>query len=185
MTFAFCLVVSMMKDNSTNSFILQVCYNNSMSHNIKDLKQEFLEYIEIEKGGAVKTVENYDHYLTRFIDHACIKDTNDITENIVRNYRLWLNRQSGGNNRATGETLKKKTQNYHLIALRAFLKYMAKRGVKTLSPEYIELAKVGERHLDLISHDELKRLMEAPMRNNIGKGTKAQSGGKIGNSLIN
>ncbi len=135
-----------------------------MSHNIKDLKQQFLEYIEIEKGRSVKTVENYDHYLNRFIDFAKVKSAEDITENAVRTYRLWLNRQSGGNNRATGETLKKKTQNYHLIALRAFLKYMAKRGIKTLSPEYIELAKVGERHLDLISHDELKRLMEAPMK---------------------
>lgn len=133
-----------------------------MSHNIKDLKQEFLEYIEIEKGRSVKTVENYDHYLLRFIDFAKIKNAEDITENIMRNYRLWLNRQVGGNNKKTGDTLKKKTQNYHLIALRAFLKYMAKRGVKTLSPEYIELAKVGERHLDLISHDELVRLMDAP-----------------------
>ncbi len=138
-----------------------------MSHNIKTLKQEFLEYIEIEKGRSVKTVENYDHYLNRFIDSAKVKEASDITENAVRNYRLWLNRQSGGNNRATGETLKKKTQNYHLIALRAFLKYMAKRGVKTLSPEYIELAKVGERHLDLISQDELKRLMDAPKGNDV------------------
>jgi site-specific recombinase XerD len=138
-----------------------------MSHNIKDLKQQFLEYIEIEKGRSVKTVENYDHYLNRFIDSAKVKDASDITENAVRNYRLWLNRQSGGNNKATGETLKKKTQNYHLIALRAFLKYMAKRGVKTLSPEYIELAKVGERHLDLISNDELKRLMDAPKGNDM------------------
>jgi site-specific recombinase XerD len=133
-----------------------------MSHNIKDLKQQFLEYIEIEKGRSVKTVENYDHYLTRFIDYAKAKDTSDITETTVREFRLWLNRQSTGNNRATGETLKKKTQNYYLIALRAFLKYLAKRGIKTLSPEYIELAKVGERHIDLISSDELQRLLNAP-----------------------
>ncbi len=136
-----------------------------MSHNIKTLKQEFLEYIEIEKGRSVQTVRNYDHYLKRFIDFAKAKDVSDITENAVRTYRLWLNRQTGGNNRVTGETLKKKTQNYHLIALRSFLKYLSKRGVKTLSPEYIELAKVGERHIDLISSEELKRLMEAPKGN--------------------
>jgi len=80
----------------------------------------------------------------------------------LREYRLWLNRQSTGNNRSTGETLKKKTQNYYLIALRAFLKYLAKRDVKAISPEHIELAKVSERSLDLISADELTRLMEAP-----------------------
>lgn len=142
-----------------------------MSHNISELKQEFLEYIEIEKGRSVKTVENYDHYLKRFIDFAQVKNAEDITENAVRTYRLWLNRQVGGNNKKTGDTLKKKTQNYHLIALRAFLKYMAKRGIKTLSPEYIELAKVGERHLDLISHDELRRLMNAPLKD-LGNKTK-------------
>ncbi len=133
-----------------------------MSHNISTLKQQFLEYIEIERGRGVKTVENYDRYLKRFLVHSKAKDAGDITETSVREFRLWLNRQSTGNNRATGETLKKKTQNYYLIALRAFLKYMAKRGVKTLSPEYIELAKVGERSLDLISGAELKRLMDAP-----------------------
>jgi site-specific recombinase XerD len=133
-----------------------------MSHNIRDLKQDFLEYVEIEKGRSVKTVENYDHYLERFLEFSKLKNAEDITENVMRGYRLWLNRQVGGNNKKTGEPLKKKTQNYHLIALRAFLKYLAKRGVKTLSPEFIELAKVGDRHLDLITHEELTRLREAP-----------------------
>jgi len=133
-----------------------------MSHNILALKQQFLEYIEIERGRAVKTVENYDHYLTRFIDYAKIKNAEDLTETKIREFRLWLNRQSTGNNRATGLTLKKKTQNYYLIALRAFLKFLAKRGVQTISPEYIELAKTGERSLDLITHDELDRLLKSP-----------------------
>lgn len=135
-----------------------------MSHNIKELEQEFLEYIEIEKGRSVLTVENYHRYLRKFLDFSKVKTAEDINEGMVRNYRMWLNRQVTGNNRATGETLKKRTQNYHLIALRAFLKYMAKRGIRTLSPEYIELAKVGERHLDLISHDELMRLLDAPLK---------------------
>jgi site-specific recombinase XerD len=139
-----------------------ICYNIIMSHNIKDLKQQFLEYVEIEKGRSVKTVRNYDLYLNRFLEFSKLKNAEDITESVMRNYRLWLNRQVNRNNRKTADPLKKKTQNYHLIALRAFLKYLAKRGVKTLSPEYIELAKVGERHLDLISHDELKRLLKAP-----------------------
>ncbi len=152
-----------------------------MSHNVKDLMQEFLEYIEIEKGRSVKTVENYAHYLRRFIDFAKVQNAHDINENAVRTYRLWLNRQVGGNNKKSGDTLKKKTQNYHLIALRAFLKYMAKRGVKTLSPEYIELAKVGERHLDLISHDELVRLMEAPLKEKIGGTGKGKN--KKGNEM--
>lgn len=123
------------------------------------MKQQFLEYVEIEKGRALRTVENYDHYLSRFLEYARLKNAEDITSEKVREFRLWLNRQSTGNNRATGETIKKKTQNYYMIALRSFLKFLAKRGVKSLSPEHIELAKVGERHLDLISSEELKRLL--------------------------
>lgn len=135
-----------------------------MSHNISEMRQQFLEYVEIEKGRSVKTVENYDHYLTRFINYAKIKNAEDISADNVREFRLWLNRQTGGHGEgpATSLTLKKKTQNYYLIALRSFLKFLAKRGVRSLSPEQIELAKVGERALDLISADELRRLIEAP-----------------------
>jgi site-specific recombinase XerD len=133
-----------------------------MATELQKLKTEFLEYIEIEKGRSIKTVENYDRYLTRFIRYLKSGSPKDISDNSVREYRLWLNRQSTGNNRATGETLKKKTQNYYLIALRSFLKYLAKRDVKTLSAEHIELAKVGERTIDLISPEELSRLLSAP-----------------------
>ncbi len=126
------------------------------------LKRQFLEHTEIEKGRSVKTVENYDHYLNRFLEFFKKTNPKDITPEIMREYRLWLNRQSTGNNRKTGDTLKKKTQNYYLIALRAFLKYIAKRGITTLPADYIELAKTGERSLDLISADELRRIFEAP-----------------------
>ncbi len=130
--------------------------------NLLELQRQFLEHIEIEKGRSVKTVENYNHYLTVFLDHTKAKNPDDITPEIVREFRLWLNRQSTGNNRVSGDTLKKKTQNYYLIALRAFLKYLAKRGVKSMAPDQIELAKVPERSLDLISRDELARLFKAP-----------------------
>ncbi|MDD2935113.1 MAG: tyrosine-type recombinase/integrase [Candidatus Pacebacteria bacterium] len=126
---------------------------------LKNLKKEFLEYLEIEKGRSLKTVENYDRYLKRFFDFANINDTGKITDSTVREFRLWLNRQPGVENSGN---LKKKTQNYHLIALRVFLKYLAKREIKSLAPERIELAKVSDRSLDLISSDELLRLMNAP-----------------------
>ncbi len=126
------------------------------------LKRQFLEHIEIEKGRSLKTVENYDHYLTRFLEFFKKTDPKDITPEIMREYRLWLNRQVTGNNRKFNETLKKRTQNYYLIALRAFLKYIAKRGITTLPADYIELAKTGERSLDLISADELRRIFDAP-----------------------
>ncbi len=125
------------------------------------LKQEFLEYLEIEKGRSLKTVENYDRYLTRFFKQTGIKTPNGITDNLVRAYRLWLNRQIGADKKAN-TTLKKNTQNYHLIALRVFLKYLAKRSIPSLPPEKIELAKTAGRDLDLITEAELKRLLKMP-----------------------
>ncbi len=129
---------------------------------LKQLKTQFLEYVEIERGRSLNTVRNYDHYLTRFLDFTKNDNPANINDNMVREFRLWLNRQSTGNNRATGETLSKKTQNYYLIALRAFLKYLARQEVKTMPAERIELAKVGERSLDLITHTELERLLNSP-----------------------
>ncbi|MBU6310713.1 tyrosine-type recombinase/integrase [Patescibacteria group bacterium] len=126
------------------------------------LKQEFLEYLEITKGRSVKTVENYDRYLTRYLTFSKAKDPKDITDASVREFRLWLNRQPALHSARGGETLKRKTQNFHLIALRAFLKYLTRRDVRTMQPEKIELAKVPERSLDLITSIELERIMKAP-----------------------
>ncbi len=124
---------------------------------LSNLKTEFLEYLEIERGRSVKTVENYDRYITRFLAFSKITSPASLTEKSVREFRLYLNRQKG-----TAGNIKLKTQNYYLIAIRAFLKFLRKRGFESLAPEKIELAKVSARDLDLISADELNRLMRAP-----------------------
>ncbi len=163
------------------------------SHDLTQLKREFLEHIEIEKGRSLKTVENYDRYLVEFIRFVGTDCAEDLTQEKLREYRLWLNRKAhgiGGNggqgkNGAakkkvpktvvlSHKTLKKRTQNYYLIALRSFLKYMnAKRGIKTLAADSIELAKVPERTIDLISSEELKRLLDAPSKEkDVKKGLK-------------
>lgn len=133
-----------------------------MPPTLNQIKQDFLEYIEIERGRSVKTVENYNRYLTRFFDFAKITRPEEVTEKAVREFRLFLNRQPGakvGNQQAD---MKRRTQNYYLIALRAFLKFLRKREVKSLDPEKIELAKIPERSLNLISEIELNRLLIAP-----------------------
>ncbi len=128
-----------------------------MSHNILDLKKEFLDYLEIERGRAVKTLENYERYLDRFFEFANIKKAQDITEEKVRSFRVHLNR----------EGLKHKTQNYYLIALRAFLKFLRKRDIESLQPEKIELAKTSIREIEVMSSDELERLLDAPQGNDL------------------
>ncbi|HEV8666315.1 MAG TPA: site-specific tyrosine recombinase/integron integrase [Candidatus Paceibacterota bacterium] len=124
---------------------------------LRELKSQFLEYLEIEKGRGVKTVENYDRYLTRFLEHSKLTNPSAITERNVREFRLYLNREPG-----TSGTMKLKTQNYYMISIRAFLKFLRKRGIESLNPERIELAKVGQRDLDLITSAELDRLMSGP-----------------------
>lgn len=130
--------------------------------------RDFLEYTEIERGRSVKTVENYSRYLDRFIRWGKFEKPADVTADKVREYRLWLNRQPvsafprSAKVPGAAATLKKRTQNYYLIALRAFLKFLAKRGAKSLAPEQIELAKVPGREIELISSDELERVLRGP-----------------------
>jgi len=125
---------------------------------LKDLIIQFLEYLEIERNKSQKTLENYNHYLKRFLEFSKIIDSEKIDLEIVRKYRLFLNRFTD----KQGNNLKKSTQNYHIIALRAFLKYLVKNDIKTLSPEKIELAKAPERELVFLEKEEVLRLLSAP-----------------------
>jgi site-specific recombinase XerD len=124
----------------------------SAGQTFSELLIDFIEYLEIEKGRSLKTSANYRHYLERFAEFSKINDVGKISDDSVRAYRIWLNRLG----------LKKKTQNYHIIALRVFLKYLARRGISSLAAERLELAKIPEREIDMISGDELNRLLNAP-----------------------
>ncbi|MFH1620475.1 MAG: site-specific tyrosine recombinase/integron integrase [Patescibacteria group bacterium] len=131
-----------------------------MSKKLSSYLRQFLEYLEIEKGRSPLTVRNYDFYLQRFIEWAKDPFLEDVDAELVRQFRLYLNRledpQRG--------TLKKSTQNYHLIALRSFLKYLARHDVTTLTPEKIELAKQGAREPSFLDALDLERLLNAPMQ---------------------
>ena len=126
--------------------------------NIQNLKTDFLEYLEIEKNRSPKTVQNYDHYISRVLAFLQAKSPGDITEEGVRKFRLHLNRLLD----AHGKPLKKITQNYHIIALRSFLKYLSKRDVKAMAPEKLELAKQEDREVTFLEPDELERFLKSP-----------------------
>jgi len=118
----------------------------------------------------LKTIENYERYLSKIFEHGKFKSVKDINDDSVREFRLWLNRQPAlhaGARRLPGKTVSKKTQNYYMIALRMFLKYLVKRDIEAFSADKIELAKVSERSLDLITPAELSRLLNAPEGNDI------------------
>lgn len=123
--------------------------------NIKDLKNNFLEYLEIEKGRSRKTIDNYSHYLDRFLDWAKIIDPKDITDNKISQYRIFLNRFEN----PKGDGLKKLTQNYYIIALRSFLKYLARKDIKTLQAEKVEIGKTERKEVEFLEPDEVERII--------------------------
>ena len=134
---------------------------------LEDLKFRFLEYTEIDKGRSLLTIRNYDHYLNRFLKFLKDSKVEKVDDRIMREYRLFINRlpskiNKNSKNKNSSETLDKKTQNYHLIALRAFLKFCQKQNEIIFSPEKIELAKTQQKELDLLGEKDLEKLLSAP-----------------------
>lgn len=132
-----------------------------MTKHISDLLYDFLEHLEIEQNRSQKTIENYHHYLARLIEFADDPLISDIDMELVRKWRLWLNRQMT----SEGESLTKQTQNYHLIALRSFLKYLAKRDIKALASDKIELARTRRKQVTFLTGEEVERLLATPDTN--------------------
>lgn len=132
-------------------------YNEAML--LVKAKTDFLEYLEIEQNRSLKTRANYDHYLTRLLDFAGddIK-VSDIDQELIRKWRLWLNRL--GTN--VSDELGKNTLNYHLIALRSFLKFCTKRGIAAMPADKIELARVSRKQVTFLTPEELERIFDQP-----------------------
>lgn len=126
---------------------------------VNKLKTDFLEYLEIEQNRSQKTIANYDHYLTRLLDFAGDDlKISDVDTELLRKWRLWLNRL--GTN--VSDELNKNTQNYHLTALRSFLRYCSKRDIPALAPDKVELAKTVRKQVTFLTPDELERLFAQP-----------------------
>ncbi len=117
-----------------------------------------MEHLEIEQNRSQKTIANYDHYLTRLIDYAGDINVSEINPELIRKWRLWLNRL--GTN--VSDELQKTTQNYHLIALRSFLKYCAKRDINTMPADKVELATTKRKQVTFLATEELQRLFSQP-----------------------
>ena len=122
---------------------------------LSELIIDFIEYLEVERGRSQKTAENYHLYLQRLVEFAGDVKVDKINEEMVRKWRLWLNRFTNDNDDGLG-TL---TQSYHLIALRSFLNYCSKRSIPSLSPEKIELPKVKRKQVSFLSGEETERLI--------------------------
>jgi Site-specific recombinase XerD len=130
--------------------------SNSNSKYVSEYILDFIEHLEVEGGRMPKTAENYEFYLNRFVEFAGDITPDQITTELIRKYRLWLNRYKS----ATGDELAMITQSYHLIALRGFLKYFSKRDIPSLSPDKIELPKTHRKQVTFLHYDEVQRLLE-------------------------
>lgn len=132
------------------------------------LVKDFLEYLEIERNVSQLTIRNYGHYLSRFVrflkgfPHSpavkTVKTPKDITAESIHEYRLYLSRYVDDH----GISLKRITQNYHLIALRSFLKYLLKRDIAVIAPEKIDLPKAESRSIKFLEREQIERLLAIP-----------------------
>ena len=123
---------------------------------LSELMNDFLESLEIEKGRSLLTVRNYELYLSRLMEFTGDIEMEDLTAEKLRGYRLWLNRYENDSKMK----LSVATQAYHLIALRGFLKYAAKRGVETLEPALVDLPKRHRPQVTFLYVDEIERILE-------------------------
>ncbi len=134
---------------------------------IETLLTDYLNHLEIEKNRSPKTRENYERYLKVFLAFARIGKPSEINDDLVRRFRISLARpidSTRGNpiRQAQGKEMKKITQSYYVIALRNFLKYLAKRDIKTLSADKIELPRVVKADIEILDYRDLERLLDAP-----------------------
>jgi len=132
---------------------------------ISELIVDFLEYLEVERGRSQKTAENYHLYLNRLIEFNGDATVDTINNELVRKWRLWLNRYRNDNDIALSAT----TQSYHLIALRSFLSYLLKRDITTLAPTKIELPKTRRPRVTFLLPDEISRMLnQIPIKSERG-----------------
>lgn len=124
---------------------------------MSELILDYIEHLEVEGGRSAKTAENYKLYLERFVEFTGDTKVDKITTEMIRKYRLWLNRYKNDND----DELATITQSYHLIALRGFLTYLSKRDIASLSPEKIELPKISRKQVTFLHYDEVARMLDA------------------------
>jgi len=126
---------------------------------------DFLDWIDIEKGLSSKTQENYKRFLEKFL--FWLKKNNlenlkphELTPEHIWDYRVFLSRHSPAHGK---EALKRSTQNYYLIALRSLLGYFTAKDIVSLPADKIQLAKGDkEKSVKFLNLEQLKKLFSAP-----------------------
>jgi site-specific recombinase XerD len=129
------------------------------NENLPELINQFLEYLEIEKNCSKLTIRDYRHYLDVFNEwfDATLpgKSLKDLDLQTIRKYRVFLANRVDGKNM----TLKRVTQNYYVIALRSFLRFLIKNDYQTLEPSKIDLPKTESRSLKFLEREQVDRLV--------------------------
>ncbi len=129
-----------------------------MDRNLKDKLLLFLEYLEVERNCSQLTVRNYRHYLQELIGFLDEKGKrvaliDDINVEKIRQFRLELVRKG----------LKPVTCGYYIIAIRSFLKWLAKIDVMALSAEKLDVPKRKDKSLKFLNREQLGRLLKQPL----------------------
>ncbi|MEK9176046.1 MAG: tyrosine-type recombinase/integrase [Patescibacteria group bacterium] len=133
-----------------------------MENKLAKLSGDFLEYLEIEKNCSKLTIRDYRHYLDVFriwyIETIPAKSLEKLDLSDIRKYRVFLSNKTD----SKGAGLARVTQNYYVIALRSFLRFLIKNDYKTLEPSKIDLPKTESRSVKFLERNMVERLVTAP-----------------------
>jgi len=136
---------------------MPIAHGGSLDLDVK--VDEFLEYLSVDRGSSPLTIRNYRHYLNRFSLWLSQKQNkrsklsiNDINPETIHNFRVYLSDLG----------LSRKTQGYHAIAIRSFLKWLSKNDFKVMSADKIDLPKIQEREVKFLNGEQIDRLLNSP-----------------------
>lgn len=129
-----------------------------MAANLRKLIGDWLEYMAVEKQCSPSTTENYQRYLARFSEYAGDIDVNEITYETISKYRRYL---------ADSSRLGQASQNYHVIALKSFLRYLSICNIKTMNYYQVEVGKTVHAQREALDRTEVLRLLSMPKLNNL------------------
>ncbi len=149
--------------------VVRNLYSMVRTKTFQQCKQNYLLYLSSTKGRSEKTIENYDRYLKRFLFFTKITYSKDITESLIKEYQVYLDEQMfcSGRNGTACEPLKSKTKNYHLTALRSFIKYLRLQNETIFDPKKIKLSSVSANTREILTEIDIKRLLSAPSGNDL------------------
>jgi integrase/recombinase XerD len=130
--------------------------NRPMQASCDALLDRYLDFLMVEKGLAAQTIEAYSRDLVRYISFLVESGRATVSEAdtpLILTYLISM-REDGLNARSRAR---------HLVSIRGFYRFLAQEEILPSDPSrLIDLPKSGLKLPDVLTIDEVKRLLDAP-----------------------